>query len=80
MHDNFWQGRLNAHVRNEELKAQIQSTHDGEKKYQEKKQRKALKNKEGITWEPVEIEDTFQLPYGGGYDDFIKKRTDMLNQ
>jgi len=39
-----------------------------------------MKNKEGITWEPVEIEDTFQLPYGGGYDDFIKKKTDLLNQ
>lgn len=38
-----------------------------------------LKIDKGIKFEVPEVEDTFKLPYGVGFDHVIKVKTDLLN-
>lgn len=39
-----------------------------------------LGTKKGITLPNIEYDDEFKLPYGLGYDNIIKKKTDLVDK
>ena len=84
-YDRFITGRLYAHLRHEELKQAMQQIK--EKEGVESSDDNQTFNPPVIEsggsrlkYEAVEYDDTYKLPYGFGYDDYIKKKTDMLNK
>lgn len=71
-------GRLFTHFKHEELKKQVQQIHD--KEHETKKAKKTTIVQERFNNDMFEIDDSFKLPYGLGFDHVIKKKTDLINQ
>ena len=70
-------GRLYAHVKPEEMKQSVQFIADKEK---EGSQQKPSNRGQGIYFDSFDVDYTFKLPYGVGYDKVIKKKTDFINK
>jgi len=84
-YDRFVTGRLYTHLRHEELKQAMQDIKDKESGLttEDKQPLTAEDNEAGggrLVYEQVEYDDTYKLPYGFGYDDYIKKKTDLINK
>jgi hypothetical protein len=81
--ERFMTGRLFAHLRNEELKQAVQEIHDKEAIASESDaasvDASAFKEK-GVWVDRFEFDDQFKLPYGVGFDNIIKKKTDMIDK
>lgn len=83
LRERYHYGRLYAHMRQIEMKDNVQSIRNKELGIDEDtKPLNAynIKTEKGISFELPEVEDTFKLPYGVGYDHVIKEKTDLLNQ
>lgn len=85
--ERFITGRLYAHLKHEELKAQVQQIHDKENAISSSglenlkaSELTKLKGEKGVFFEKMEYDDTYKLPYGVGYDHVIKKKTDLINK
>lgn len=70
-------GRLYAHFKHEQMKSQVQLISDKENTPEV---RKHSKKGLGVWANASEVEDTYKLPYGVGYDDLIKEKTDFMNR
>lgn len=73
-------GRKLAHLRHIELKDAVQNIRNLETGVGSSKRQKVIKASKGITAELPELEETYKLPFGLGFDDYIKAKTDKLNE